>query len=58
MDNQTNRSLAYLLAEPLPDHELETIAGGRPQLSVERTMQVGGDSSQGPRVSLDISLDG
>lgn len=58
MENQTNRSLAYLLAEPLPDYELETLAGGRHQLSVEKTVQVTGDSSQGPRVNLDVSMDG
>lgn len=58
MDNPTNRSLAYLLAEPLPDHELETITGGRPQLSAEKTTYISGDSSQGPRVHFDVSIDG
>lgn len=57
MENPTNRSLAYLLAEPIPDQELETISGGIFGLSAHQTVKMTGDSSQGPEIAFDVSLD-
>ncbi|MBP6918475.1 MAG: hypothetical protein KBB94_06135 [Legionellaceae bacterium] len=58
MEKQTNRTLAYLLAEPIQDnHELEAISGGHTTLSAQRTARVTGDSSQGPEITLDFSVD-
>jgi len=57
MDNQTNRTLAYLLAEPIPEHELETISGGNVGMSAHQTVRLTGDSSQGPVMNYDVSLD-
>jgi hypothetical protein len=58
MEKQTNRTLAYLLAEPIQDNqELENISGGRATLSAQRTARMTGDSSQGPEITLDFSVD-
>ena len=58
MEKKTNRTLAYLLAESIQDnHELEAISGGQATLSAQRTARVTGDSSQGPEITLDFSVD-
>ncbi len=57
MDNQTNRTLAYLLAELIPEHELESISGGNVGISAHQTVRLTGDSSQGPVMNYDLSLD-
>jgi hypothetical protein len=58
MEKPTNRTLAYLLAEPIQDnHELEAISGGHSTISAQRTTRMTGDSSQGPEITLDFSID-
>ncbi len=58
MDNQTNRTLAYLLAKPIPTPELEAISGGNQVgMTAHQTVKVTGDSAQGPVMSYDVSVD-
>jgi hypothetical protein len=57
MENPTNRSLAYQLAESIPEPELDTISGGLFGLSAHQTVKMTGDSAQGPELAFDVSLD-
>lgn len=57
MENQPNRTLAYLLANPIQETDLETISGGHSTLSTQQTMRMTGNSAQGPEMSLDFSID-
>lgn len=62
MENPTPRTLAYLLAEPT-HHETayESVAGGynapSTRATSQQTLQVTGNSAQGPEINLDASLD-
>jgi len=58
MENPTNRSLAYLLAKSIQKDDLETVTGGTMiGVTSRQTVQLGGDSAQGPSIHYDISLD-
>lgn len=57
MENHTNRTLAYVLAKPLQDTEQDTISGGMLGLSAHQTLKITGDSSQGPEMNYDVSVD-
>ena len=58
MENPTNRTLAYVLAETIQDdRELEAISGGMWNLSAHQTARITGDISQGPELTLDCSID-
>ncbi len=57
MEKQTNRTLAYLLAQPIQDHELDAISGGTMGATSHQTVTMTGNSAQGPVVHYDVTVD-
>jgi len=58
MENQTNRTLAYLLANPIDDqHELEHSSGGGWAMSSHPSSQLTGDIARGVEMTIDYSVD-
>lgn len=57
MQEGTNRVLAYTLATPLPDQDLDQVSGGYAEASTHQSVKATQGNSQCPDVQYDVSRD-